>query len=283
MDGELDVDRADYLLRDGRELGFEFANYDLERLVSSLALVRTDEMGFATAVREQGLSALESFLLSRARSNQLLIRHHKVAQVAAALRYATADALISSTTGAGFLQQLGRLSTTDPMSGDESRRYLSQFAEFDDVWWTGVLRKHHAQTEGLVRDCLDVLLKRERKLRSVWKRKGELGADAVREINAAVELHGAAARFKALKDRGVLFVIHKFRPFRTRGSDRHSILMVQTGVGPQPVTALSPLVRSLQDAWEDDIHLHAFIRAGDDVQAAREFIFENLGIRRAGT
>src|SRR5260370_21513346 len=62
--GQLDVDRADYLLRDGRALGLEFASYDLERLVVNLVMSRDQDLGFITAVDERGLSALESFSLS---------------------------------------------------------------------------------------------------------------------------------------------------------------------------------------------------------------------------
>jgi len=54
VDGEIDVDRADYLLRDGQALGLDFAQYDLDRLVSSLVLIRTPERGYTTASMSLG-------------------------------------------------------------------------------------------------------------------------------------------------------------------------------------------------------------------------------------
>ena len=89
VDGEIDVDRADYLLRDGQALGLDFAQYDLDRLVSNLVLIRTPELGYCTAIKEPGLAALESYCLTRSRSHQVFVRHHKVSQVGTALRYAS--------------------------------------------------------------------------------------------------------------------------------------------------------------------------------------------------
>jgi len=65
VDGEIDVDRADYLLRDGQALGLDFAQYDLDRLVSNLVLVKTQQLGYTTAIKEPGLAALESYCVTR--------------------------------------------------------------------------------------------------------------------------------------------------------------------------------------------------------------------------
>ena len=79
MSGDLDVDRCDYLLRDGRNYGFEFATYNLPRLLDNLVVASRDQ-SFVLAVRPQGISSLESFLLARFRSYQYRARQHKVAQ-----------------------------------------------------------------------------------------------------------------------------------------------------------------------------------------------------------
>src|SRR5262249_31846809 len=93
IDGEIDADRADYLLRDARALGFEFASYDLERLIANLTLAAHPTYGFITAVDEHALASVESFIVSRARSTQALVRHHKVTQIGAALRYSSVAVL----------------------------------------------------------------------------------------------------------------------------------------------------------------------------------------------
>jgi len=65
MAGEVDVDRCDYLLRDARNYGFEFASYDLDRLADHLTVVRPrpDRGAIETAILPQGVSAAESFYL----------------------------------------------------------------------------------------------------------------------------------------------------------------------------------------------------------------------------
>jgi len=88
--GELDVDRCDYVLRDARNYGFESARFDLQRLIDNLTVVRDPNFDNALvpAVLMQGQAAVEAFLIARARVYQWGTRHHKVGQVAAALRYA---------------------------------------------------------------------------------------------------------------------------------------------------------------------------------------------------
>lgn len=134
VDGQLDVDRADYLLRDGRALGLEFASYDLERLVVNLVMTYDDDLGFVTAVDERGFSALESYCLSRARSNQVLVRHHKSAQLAAALRYASVEAL-DAPSAQPFLQDLATLGESKELSNENAEALLKRFATYDDPWW----------------------------------------------------------------------------------------------------------------------------------------------------
>ena len=63
VDGEIDVDRADYLLRDGQALGLDFAQYDLDRLAANLVLVRTPERGYTTAVNDRVLLPLRAIAL----------------------------------------------------------------------------------------------------------------------------------------------------------------------------------------------------------------------------
>ena len=109
VDGEIDVDRADYLLRDARALGFEFAIYDLERLINNLVLVRHPDLGLATAIEERGFSALETFYLSRSRSNEFLVRHHKVAQIGAAFRY-LAEKVLGFEQCSEFLDTIAHIS-----------------------------------------------------------------------------------------------------------------------------------------------------------------------------
>jgi hypothetical protein len=57
-----------------------------------------------------------------------------------------------------------------------------------------------------------------------------------------------------------LLVLHTFKPYSVRagGDLRQSVLLVKTRNGLRPASELSPLIRSLDSAWQEDIHLHAF-------------------------
>jgi HD superfamily phosphohydrolase len=65
IDSPWDVDKMDYLLRDSHYCGVGYGNYDLSRIVRSLALC-SDEAGSMTlAIEEGGLHCLEGLVLAR--------------------------------------------------------------------------------------------------------------------------------------------------------------------------------------------------------------------------
>lgn len=274
IDGDIDVDRADYLLRDGRALGLEFATYNLDQLVHNLVLVWEERLGFITAVDERGFNALESYCLTRARSNQVLIRHHKVAQLGAAFRFASTEAL-KSKQAAPFLVELGQIAV-GVEDADSAQMLLRGFAKHDDPWWTGVLRDLDPGNNNLLRASLDLVLERKQTLKSLWKRKGELSDEQRKKINGFTHLlDHAALRFvnsvpgnalaqyeeqiRELRQKhNVLLVIHNFKPYSTFPDGVRSQMMVKTGSGLMPASELSPLIRSMREAWQEDVHAHAF-------------------------
>lgn len=138
VSGQLDVDRCDYILRDGRNYGFDFAGYNLERLLGQLVVAKKDQDLFVLAVRPQGVGFLESFVLSRYRSYQFGVLHHKVSQVAAALQYSIAKTL-------GDALGIVEGSAQQPQSDEErlqaardrqDRAWASQFDRFlKDLAW----------------------------------------------------------------------------------------------------------------------------------------------------
>jgi HD superfamily phosphohydrolase len=268
VDGEVDVDRADYLLRDGRALGLDFANYDLERLISSLVLVKDKDLGYVTAVEEHGIGALESFCLARSRSVQALVRHHKVAQIAAALRYACVRALQHRGTES-FRKDLNTIGAAKALARDEARALLNRFAQYDDVSLLEVLRTLDPGKDELLAAALDVILRRQPKLVSLWKRKGDLYADhklvdaRLRQLNERLdemfetgEGEDFEERRRNLLSRGVLIVGHKFKPYAVRpmpaGRSRplKSVIQVQLKGDRKKgkltaASEVSPLIQSL--------------------------------------
>jgi HD superfamily phosphohydrolase len=228
--------------------------------VSNLVLVRDPDLGFVSAVKEPGLAALESYCLSRSRSHQVFVRHHKVAQIATALRHCSVDAL-GHITFKPMLDALESLGRNDPDS-------LTSYAIFDDTWWFQSLRVFRRTSSNLLTNaCLDLVLDRQRTLRSVWKRKGDLTPEQRERINSKVDglftsadgPIALAQKRRQLLDEGILIAPFKFNPLTRRKPDRESVMLIKSANGTVPASTVSPLIAHLRDSWEQDIHLYAFV------------------------
>lgn len=64
MDGELDCDKMDYLLRDSHYCGVTYGKYDLSRFVSTLTVYKHDNY-MKLAIERGGIQSLEEFVLAR--------------------------------------------------------------------------------------------------------------------------------------------------------------------------------------------------------------------------
>lgn len=64
MDGELDCDKMDYLLRDSLYCGVTYGKYDLNRFISTLTVYKDDNT-LRLAIERGGVQALEEFVLAR--------------------------------------------------------------------------------------------------------------------------------------------------------------------------------------------------------------------------
>lgn len=66
MDGEMDCDKMDYLLRDSKFCGVSYGAYDLERFISTLTVYkRPEEKILQLAISSGGIQAFEEFVLAR--------------------------------------------------------------------------------------------------------------------------------------------------------------------------------------------------------------------------
>ncbi|MDA8215446.1 MAG: HD domain-containing protein [Nitrospiraceae bacterium] len=74
IDNDIDVDRADYFLRDGITSGIGFGSYDLERLVNSMVLVKTND-DFIIRPNTSAVSAVETFITERSKLHRWLYFH----------------------------------------------------------------------------------------------------------------------------------------------------------------------------------------------------------------
>jgi len=84
VSGTLDVDRADYLLRDSHMTGVRYGLYDLDWLLQALSFACVNERWVLAIQGRKGLPPAESFFLGRHFMHQQ-VYHHKVTRAAEAL------------------------------------------------------------------------------------------------------------------------------------------------------------------------------------------------------
>lgn len=284
--GELDVDRCDYVLRDARNYGFESARFDLQRLVDNLTVVRDPnvENALVPAVLMQGQAAVEAFLIARARVYQWGTRHHKVGQVAAALRYAIGTLLRPVLENPDrdpqlrqFLDDIEAILSSHDQPGklkkDEITALLSRFAGYDDQWWMSILRGSHQDDEWFRLVCW-----RSRGPKCLWKRVVDFPVADVEALKAwnmrlpaKADLEGRRAWDEAVRElrkKGVLVVRHRFEPWKpsstTEGGERPesalSFYVSENEPGERliPVSRVSYPVAALREGWLRDVQVHAY-------------------------
>jgi HD superfamily phosphohydrolase len=291
--GELDVDRCDYVLRDARSYAFESAYYDLERLIYNLTVVKHPEIrnALVPAVRPQGQPAIESFLIARSRIYQWGPRHHKVAQVAAALRYSIGEMLRPAVTAGAapghplrpFLADLEKILGFGDDDGDAGE-LLGRFAGYDDQWWMGQMRERADNDPWFNLVCW-----RTPGPTSLWKRTVDFPEGvALAEWNRRLPVRTQIERLKAwdeavrsLREHGVLIVRHRFEPWKpseaTKKDDQpqSALSFYDPKRGLMAVTQLSYPVAALREAWMRDLQVHAFASGPNPAISAHE-VLEHL-------
>jgi HD superfamily phosphohydrolase len=78
ISGSLDLDKIDYLSRDARMCGVPYGTVDVDRLLSTLTLVWTEQGRIEVGVQEKGVSALESLLFAKYQMYRNVYWHHAV-------------------------------------------------------------------------------------------------------------------------------------------------------------------------------------------------------------
>lgn len=277
MAGEVDVDRCDYLLRDARAYGFEFASYDLDRLVDNLVVLRprADRGLLVPGIRPQGVAAAESFLIARYRSYQWGPFHHKVAQLGAALQHCIRSLLSEALSQPAAQPELNRfLDNLQTIAGGDQHRLhldaadeLRAFVGYDDIWWLTLLRKRERVSDD---PWLKLVCYRAPGPVSLWKRPDRFpgGNDALKAFNALLpgreDSTGKRAWATAVDDLGptVLAVRHHFKPW-SRAPSSSELLVLSDDGATIPLTELSHVTASLDGAWRRDVQVHAFSATGD--------------------
>ena len=140
--GQLDADRADYLLRDSRHIGVAYGSFDLERLIATLTVAIDPEDNSAKlAVEEGGEHAAEALILARYMMFTQVYFQHTRRAYDYHLREAIAEILSNSETGNG----LPAKRTFPPPTSEES---MKKYLEWDDWLVAGKIKSGEAGMHG---------------------------------------------------------------------------------------------------------------------------------------
>ncbi|MDD4951984.1 MAG: HD domain-containing protein [Desulfovibrionaceae bacterium] len=76
VSGQLDADRADYLLRDSHHIGVAYGHYDIDRLIATLTVTQDETESPMIAVEEGGEHAAEGLIIARYMMFTQVYFHH---------------------------------------------------------------------------------------------------------------------------------------------------------------------------------------------------------------
>ena len=111
----------------------------------------------------------------------------------------------------------------------------------------------------------------------MWKRKSDLSDEQFKAINSRVDeliapgsgpIRLANKRRELLRE-GILITPFKFKPYARREPDKKSVMMIKSKDRTEPASTVSALIDHLQDAWERDVHLYAFIARNSSLSLSR--------------
>jgi HD superfamily phosphohydrolase len=108
ISGSMDLDKIEYLTRDGHMCGVPYGAVDVDRLLDSLAVVSPGGRGARIGVHERGMSALESLLFAKYQMYRNVYWHHAVRSATAMFKR-----LVRSAIACGHVEPHWIAHTTD--------------------------------------------------------------------------------------------------------------------------------------------------------------------------
>ena len=176
VDGQIDADRADYLLRDSYHTGTSYGNYDLKRLLVTLTILEEPETQTPViAVEEGGVHAAEALIIARyLMFTQVYFHHTRRAY----------DYHIAETMKGLLFQETGRSTFLPPTSPKNIDNYL----EWDDWKVCGLLSQGEGGRNG-------DLLKERKHHRCIFCTPEVPTEDELKQSNAAIGKLSELIRF----------------------------------------------------------------------------------------
>lgn len=302
VDGELDADRADYILRDSAGYTLGSTPYDLSRFLGGLAVViegDDQDPRPVTVVTRSGVGAIEAMFLARYRLYSDAVYHHRIQKSTAGLRFSLAfvvNQCESSDLDEFFaavreLVVLGQetatgqaLSNLDPDRQRHFRAAAERFARYDDARMTtlidGLIEAHGGADQRVAWECF---VRRGTDLVTLWKRATEVPIDGEQLPTWRQSVGRRSVSRKAiesLRSRGVLlgFVDAKTWGNDEDGSSELRVNLARPGEDPrlEPLSEHAPLLRGLTVAADLQIEVLAFRFAGNDEVSGSDVAAELL-------
>lgn len=136
IDGPIDVDKLDYLLRDSQNCYLKYGELiDVDRLLRNLTIIiNKDENGnniLAVGTYEKGQIASESLTFARYLLYQSLYWHHTSRAIRVMLREAVIPALANSAFDAGFNKLLGIKRKPGTITVDDMLKFIEKMTDED--------------------------------------------------------------------------------------------------------------------------------------------------------
>jgi HD superfamily phosphohydrolase len=139
ISGSIDLDKIEYLKRDALMCGVPYGEIDVDRLLNALVVVDDPQTGrAAVALREKGLSALESLLFAKYQMYRNVYWHHAVRAATAMYKRLVEEALhrgaleverLASYTDEGILHALDERAPSPLLTALRTRRLHKRAAE----------------------------------------------------------------------------------------------------------------------------------------------------------
>ncbi len=244
VSSQLDVDRMDYLLRDSLMTGAKYGIYDLEWILSSLAI---DEGGDRLYVQARGLYAVEEYLQARYYMFRQVYYHRTLRSAEAVLRGILRRALELTDAGAeiwcapdtAFERMLNRAPVT-----------LADYLEMDDSDILFHVKQWQRADDRILRDLARRFVER-RLFKAVDLDMPEAErADFINAARDAVARHGFAIDYYFAEDQARDVAGSYYTP---QGAEPQARIFVEDGYARptvRPINEVSEVARGLQRGYE---------------------------------
>ncbi len=176
VDSDIDVDRGDYLRRDGYNSGIGFGHYDVDRLIESIRFdIVNDDDGerLIIAPTDSSISPVEDFLLERYKLYKWLYYHHSIKYFNACLAKSLDSIIRLKPFLSGLYEEKFRLQYF------HYTRYVYENGFIcNEIWLWDVFQKAFIDLKAIkeptpeVKEAivyLDVIINRAKRGFSVWK------------------------------------------------------------------------------------------------------------------